>query len=90
MITLNVFLTVKIDQLTAFKAVIVELVAKSSQEKGNLLYEYYQRDNKFFIVEHWQDDNALALHNQTLHFKQFVEQAPALLAEPLHIQRYDT
>lgn len=89
MITLNVFLTIKADQLTVFHPLIEEIVAKSSQEKGNLLYEYYQRENKFFLVEHWQDNNALELHNQTPHFKQFIEQVSALLAEPLQIQRYD-
>ncbi|MCD2256722.1 antibiotic biosynthesis monooxygenase [Lactobacillus sp. CC-MHH1034] len=83
---INVALKVKPDQLSAYEAFIADLVAGSRAESGNLSYGHYKKlgtDNEYEIIEHWQDEAAVAVHNQTPHFQRFLNEVDQyLVAEP--------
>jgi quinol monooxygenase YgiN len=61
------------------------------QEPGCLTYTFYANrndPNTFFIFEEWDSDEALAKHFQTEHMKQFLQQAPKILAGPPAAKKY--
>jgi quinol monooxygenase YgiN len=61
------------------------------KESGCLTYTFYadrNDPNTFFIFEEWESDEALAKHFQTEHMKQFLQQAPNMLAGPPNAKKY--
>ncbi len=61
------------------------------KEPGCLAYTFYadrNDPNTFFIFEEWESDAALASHFQTAHMKQFLQQAPQILAGPPVAKKY--
>jgi len=61
------------------------------KEPGCLTYTFYaDRDNPntFFIFEEWESDEALAKHFQTAHMKQFLQEAPKILAGAPNAKKY--
>lgn len=68
---------IKIGYLTETLSLYEELVAKTRQESGCLLYELYQelRDDHFFtLIEEWESLEALKAHTKTEHFISIVAQ----------------
>lgn len=64
------------------------LVGESTREEACLQYELYQSgedENIFFFHETWADQPGLDAHNTSPHIRSFVEQATALMAEPLAV-----
>ena len=62
------------------------------KEPGCLMYTFYADRNNpstFFIFEEWESDAALAKHFQTEHMKQFMQQAPNILAGPPAAKKYE-
>ncbi|PKM61252.1 MAG: hypothetical protein CVU99_04280 [Firmicutes bacterium HGW-Firmicutes-4] len=71
---LNVTYTTKPGKRTEFLNFLTQLgvVEQSKQEPGNLRYNYFyplDSDEQLLLVEIWEDDEALALHVQTDHYK---------------------
>lgn len=63
----------------------------SRKEAGCLTYTFHANrndPNTFFIFEEWESDEALAKHFQTEHMKQFMQQAPRLLAGAVNAKKY--
>jgi quinol monooxygenase YgiN len=61
------------------------LEQETRKEPGCFMYTFYADRNDpstFFIFEEWESDEALAKHFQTDHMKQFMQQAPKILAGP--------
>ncbi|WP_046176773.1 putative quinol monooxygenase [Domibacillus indicus] len=67
------------------------LIAASREESGNISYTLHkavEKENTFTMVEVWQDEEAVALHNKSEHFTSFVSQAKNFLAAPLSVKAY--
>lgn len=89
---INVELTVKPGQQAAYEAFIAKLVAGSRAEAGNVSYNHFKKldaDNEYEIIEHWQDADAVAFHNETSHFKAFLDGVGDFLTTPPVIIRMD-
>lgn len=57
------------------KEAVHQIIEPSREEKGNLQYDLHAESNQkgsFVFFERWASDDALAKHNKTEHFKQFV------------------
>jgi quinol monooxygenase YgiN len=76
------------DEAYKLASVLEEATRK---EPGCLMYTFYANrsdPNTFFIFEEWESDEALAKHFQTEHMKQFMQQAPKLLAGAVSAKKY--
>lgn len=72
---INVALTVKPGQQAGYEAFIDKLVTGSRAEAGNISYDHFKKlgsENDYEIIEHWQDEDAVAFHNETPHFQAFL------------------
>ncbi len=79
----QISLTAKENTIVPLKALLIDMVAPSTQEQGCLRYELFQdQDNpqQFLIIEERQNDADLHRHKQTPHFETFKSKAPGLLA----------
>lgn len=75
MITIIASFTVKPECVEEFKALAGECVSASREESGNVSYHLYVDRTcsaKFFFVENWKDDEAIATHNASAHFQKFI------------------
>lgn len=74
MLIMNVYVTVKPEQLDAFKSAIITNAAASRQEPGCLRFDILEEQDDphtFVLVEIYQDESALEAHRQTDHFRQW-------------------
>ena len=74
MLIMNVYVTVKPDQLDAFKAAILTNAAASRTEPGCIRFDVIQKKDDpytFVLVEIYQNEAALDAHRQTPHFQQW-------------------
>jgi len=74
MIIIHALFKVKSEQRDAFLSATKPLVAGSQAEEGNISYnllENTQSPNTFMMIEEWQDQQAVEVHNQTKHFVHF-------------------
>lgn len=84
MITINAFLTIKPEKKIEYLEVINQLVEASRQDQGCLYYSHcadLADENKFVIVEHWADQAAVDLHNQTPHLQHFIKRKNEFASE---------
>ncbi|TFE02300.1 putative quinol monooxygenase [Jeotgalibacillus salarius] len=75
----------------AFLAAAKLLTSASQQEEGNVSYSLKKdigQENTFTMVELWTGMDAVQRHNESDHFKAFVEKAPAFLGAPLSVQMF--
>jgi quinol monooxygenase YgiN len=66
-----------------------KLVDASKQEHGCIAYELYQykdEPTRYVIEEEWENEDVLALHMDTPHYKYFVHISPALLETPADVK----
>lgn len=66
----------------AVESSLRQLVPPSQAEAGCLQYNLHRHQdqpNRFIMVEQWLDTEALNAHQQTAHFKHFVETCDGLL-----------
>lgn len=79
-------LSVKENKIKQFIEVAQEMVGKSKNEKGCLVYRLLNEINKpneFVIYEKYINDKAVDFHNSSEHFKIFIKSVPEfLLTEP--------
>lgn len=77
MITINVHLDVISEKKEEYLKFVEDLVITSKNEKGCLLYNHYSNlyeENKFIIVENWENQSALDQHNNTKHLQKFIDE----------------
>ncbi len=75
----------------AFLNEIQPLIEASRAENGNISYDLLKDtevENKFTMVEVWQDQAAIANHNAIDHFTSFVGKAGNFLNAPLQVKAY--
>lgn len=71
MIKIVAKMNVQADKVEDFKAMAVELVAKSREEEGNIAYSLNQSVSDptvLAFIEYWRDQEAIDIHNATEHF----------------------
>jgi len=74
MIVLNVTFMVKPESKEEFFATLNPLIEGTRTEDGNLLYELHvslEDEFKFVLVEHFADQEAVDIHNESEHFKKY-------------------
>lgn len=89
---INVSLTVQPDKIKEYEAFIDKLVKGSQSEAGNLSYAHFKKigsNNEYEIIEHWQDQKAVDIHNETPHFKEFLNHIGDYLEKDLEIIRME-
>lgn len=89
---INVELTVKPGMQSEYESFINKLVQGSRAEAGNLSYNHFKKigvNNEYEIIEHWQDADAVAVHNETPHFKAFLSGVGHYLTKDPVIIRMD-
>ncbi|RSL33319.1 antibiotic biosynthesis monooxygenase [Salibacterium salarium] len=92
MIIIHAHIKVKPDCRLDFLERTKELVKQSQAEEGNISYKLYEDtedSNTFVMVEEWKDEDAVAYHFETPHFKDFGKLSEELLQEPPHVIKYD-
>ncbi|MDR2873435.1 MAG: antibiotic biosynthesis monooxygenase [Methanobrevibacter sp.] len=92
MIILLVGMIVKENKRDDFLKVTESLIKNTRLEKGNIDYNLYldtESDNKYLMVENWKNDECLCEHNQSTHFKNFVNESTNLLSEEIEIKKYE-
>lgn len=91
MIIIHAEFSVDSSKHQAFLTEIQSLVAASRLESGNISYDLYkdtEQENKFKMVEVWQDKAAVDSHNASDHFKAFVGKAKDFLNAPLQVKAF--
>ncbi|MEH0835440.1 antibiotic biosynthesis monooxygenase [Pectobacterium cacticida] len=67
----------KAEFINEVSATLKQVVSPSRQEAGNLQYDLHEVADKpgaFVFFERWKDRAALAEHEQSAHFKNFVKE----------------
>ncbi|MFA6087090.1 putative quinol monooxygenase [Mucilaginibacter sp.] len=88
-ISLLASLHCKKDAEIAFDTELKKLVDASKQEQGCIAYELYQykgEPTRYVIEEEWENEDILAHHMETPHYKYFVRISPALLETPADVK----
>ncbi|TPR40445.1 putative quinol monooxygenase [Apilactobacillus micheneri] len=84
MIVVNVRMTVDPNKRAEYLKFINDLVDKSLKDKGNLAYAHYQdtnNENKYLILEHWDNQEDLDAHLKTKHLVNFQEHIGEFVTE---------
>ena len=82
MITIIAKFETKPECAEAFREIAAPCVEASRKEEGNVSYNLYagkEDKNRFFFIEVWKDEEAIAFHNTTDHFKAFAGAFPPLI-----------
>ena len=72
--------------------VTTQMAVASRAESGCTSYRFYtsiEQPNIFFAFEEWESPEALALHFQTAHMKEFQQAVPGLIAGRGEVKRYE-
>jgi len=90
MIRLVVSIKVDDKKREEFLNVSKALVSESRKEAGCLEYFCIESDltNFFYIIELWKDEESLAKHNETEHFKKYVPMLNSLKESEIIIEKY--
>ncbi|PWW05459.1 quinol monooxygenase YgiN [Paenibacillus cellulosilyticus] len=89
MLIVHAHLQVIPEQEEAFLEAAKTLLPASRSEEGNIAYNLMkstERDHHYTMVELWRDQAAIASHNASEHFQQFVKQASTFMAAPMDLQ----
>ena len=85
MITIIAMFELKPECVDTFKGLAAECIEASRKEEGNVSYNFSagkEDKNKYFFVEVWKDDDAIASHNASAHFQKFAGAFGPMLAKP--------
>jgi quinol monooxygenase YgiN len=87
----HVFIHVKPEFVTAFKAATIENARKSLQEPGVTRFDLLQQQddpNRFLLVEIYNSSDDAASHKETDHYKKWRDAAAEMMAEPRRSEKY--
>jgi len=91
MIILHVHFQILPEKEEAFLLQMQPLMAASRKEEGNHRYELMkslEQDFAYTMIEVWEGEEAIQAHNDSEHFKLFVENVPAYLAARIQVESY--
>lgn len=81
MILIDVTLTAKAGKTAAFKQLLVESMQASQSERGCIEYRFTRDlndESQFYLIELWQDEEALKNHLKGAGFANFIARLPEL------------
>lgn len=79
------------NQAERFLSYAAELIRCSRQEAGCISYALYrelEHQNSFTFIEEWESPEAIALHNQSAHFRDFCEKVKSCQVGTANIAQY--
>jgi (4S)-4-hydroxy-5-phosphonooxypentane-2,3-dione isomerase len=85
MLTLQVNIRVKADQVEAFREATLANVKGSLAEPGIARFDILQNEEdptKFMLIEGYRDRVAVTAHKETAHYHTWVERVTHMMAEP--------
>ncbi|MFT8318818.1 MAG: putative quinol monooxygenase [Sporolactobacillus sp.] len=88
MIIIHALFDVKADAREQFLSAAQPLLDGSQAEAGNISYNLFEKvgaPNQFIMVEQWQDQVAVDVHNQTEHFTHFGAISDAFFNQPTKV-----
>lgn len=91
MITIVAKTFVKEDKIEEFINFANELIIESRKEKGCKMYQLYQdTDNKNVLtfIEKWEDEEAIDIHNRSIHFKNILPKLNCIQEKDTEINLY--
>ncbi|MGL4653059.1 MAG: putative quinol monooxygenase [Cetobacterium sp.] len=90
MIRLVVSIKVASEKRDQFLEISKNLVQESRKEDGCIEYSCLESDlnNSFYIIELWRDEESLAKHNETEHFKKYVPVLGSCAENDIVIEKY--
>ena len=93
MITIIAKATIKKDKIEQFINFANELIIESRKEKGCKMYNLYQdidSKNILTFIEGWQNEEAIKIHNESVHFKDIVPKLRDMQEEDTEVNLYQT
>ena len=84
MITIIAMFELKPECAGSFKGLAAECIDASRREEGNVDYRFYagkEDKNRYFFIEVWKDEEAIAAHNASTHFQKFAGAFMPMLAK---------
>jgi (4S)-4-hydroxy-5-phosphonooxypentane-2,3-dione isomerase len=85
MFIVHVYVSVKLEQVEAFKAAAVENAANSVKEPGVARFDVLQQQDdptRFLLVEAYRTGGDAAKHKETAHYLKWRDAAAGMMAEP--------
>jgi len=76
----------------AFLNKVQDLITHSKVEEGNISYHLYEDTitaNTFVMVEEWKDQDAMKLHESSVHFQSFIQASKDLFTEPMQAKIFN-
>lgn len=92
MIIIHAYIKVNSQFREEFLGQARQVTKPSRAEEGNISYSCFEDHdhlNHFIFVEKWKDEQAILIHEETSHFKHFVNEVEKLISEPIHVELYD-
>jgi quinol monooxygenase YgiN len=91
MLTINVYVHVKAEDVDAFRSATIENVRHSREEPGIAAFYLLQQDDdptRFLLVEVYRTPQDPARHKETPHYQKWAETVAGMMAEPRRSVRY--
>ncbi|KRG08310.1 putative quinol monooxygenase [Staphylococcus sp. NAM3COL9] len=82
MVTINAIMKVDPSKREQYLALVEPLVLGANKEEGSLYYEHFERTdepNTFAFIEQYENEEAVEVHNNTEHFKNFFKEVTQYL-----------
>jgi quinol monooxygenase YgiN len=92
MIVLHAFIKVNPNHRDQFLEQAQQIMKHSKAEEGNNSYHLYEdilESNSFVMLEEWDDLAAIEYHNNTEHYKAFMDATAAMVLASPRVERYD-
>lgn len=86
MVVINVNLKINLEKETQYLQFVEDMVRNSRQDRGCLSYNHFRNvdhHDEYIIVENWLDMDCVEEHNNTDHFKLFLDKIPNYLVEEI-------
>lgn len=92
MIIIHAFFKIDTKNRKEFLEQAKQVAALSQAEEGNISYFFYEDPenlSEFVFLEKWKDQTAIQQHDETSHFKLFIDNLQKYLIEPLRIELFE-
>jgi quinol monooxygenase YgiN len=93
MISVHVFIDIKVEYIEEFKRATIENAENSIKEAGVIYFNVIQEQedtSKFVLMEAYHTADDQAKHRETLHYKKWRETIADMLVKPYSFIRYNS
>lgn len=91
MITVHVHIHVKSEVVDDFINLTIENARNSVLESGVIRFDFFRQNNdqqKFLLVEMYQNEEAVSAHKQTTHYAKWKAGVEPMMAQPRNSLKY--